>query len=386
MRIVHLVPNLNFGGLQKVVRMLAISQRQAGHYVTVCCWTHASNNPDAEKELETAGVQIIYAQRAANGGTCHNRWTLFRKLKGLLGAGKADILHVHNPFGYYIYGVLTARAAGRTKVINTIHLTAMFDHPRFGGKGRVKFRAAAALTDRIVTVCDEDSSYLQRRFGVRPRKVCVIENGIESGTFLTVPARHRRQEIVFGFAGRMAPEKNHRVLIDAFAMARLKHGNIRLRLLGGGPLEDQIKEQARDLGLGDSVEFCGFSNDVAGFLGSLDIYVLPSDFEALPLSLLEAIASGLPVVATRVGGVPKIVRTTDSGWLCEPGNAESLAGAMELAIDSPERQERGERARRRVVEFYSADRMASDYERLYLELSRPQGTSIRSKRHLVESA
>jgi glycosyltransferase involved in cell wall biosynthesis len=163
----------------------------------------------------------------------------------------------------------------------------------------------------------------------------------------------------------MAPEKNHRVLIEAFALVCRDHKNVRLRLLGGGTLEQKLKEQVRNLGLDDVVEFRGFSHDVPGFLGGINIYVLPSDFEALPLSLLEAIASGLPVVATSVGGVPRIVQNTRSGWLCAPDDAEALSAAMELAITSPDNMGRGERARRVVAEQYSAERMAHDYERLY---------------------
>ena len=98
-------------------------------------------------------------------------------------------------------------------------------------------------------------------------------------------------------------------------------------------MEPKLKEQVHDLGLDHAVEFCGFSHDVPGFLGSLDVYVLPSDFEAMPLSLLEAIASGLPVVATAVGGVPGIVKNTESGSLCPPNNAEALRAAMESAIN-----------------------------------------------------
>jgi glycosyltransferase involved in cell wall biosynthesis len=200
------------------------------------------------------------------------------------------------------------------------------------------------------------------------RKLYVVDNGIDLSPFLAVPARQRAPEAVFGCAGRMAPEKNHRVLIDAFAMLYRTHGNIRLRLLGGGPLETTLKEHVRHLGLEDVVEFPGFSHDVPEFLSGLDIYVLPSDFEALPLSLLEAIASGLTVVATAVGGVPRIVENTGSGWLCPPGNANALMTAMELALAASDRGDRAEKARHLVAERYSVQRMARDYERVYQTL------------------
>jgi glycosyltransferase involved in cell wall biosynthesis len=368
MRIFHLVPNMNYGGLQKVVRLLAACQRQSGHSVTIGCWTNASNHPEAQCELERIGARIVHLRRTSDGGMCSDRMSLLSKLKGLLGQRNADVLHVHNPFGYYLYGVLAARAAGGTKIVNTTHLTAMFDHPRFGRNGRAKFWTAAMLTDGLVSVCSEVDTFLRSRFFLPGKKLFVIDNGIDLSPFLAVTGRHRRQGTVFGFAGRMAPEKNHRVLIDAFALVRRNHSNVRLRFLGSGFLEPQLKEQVRKLGLEDVVEFCGFGHDVAGFLGGLDVYVLPSDFEALPLSLLEAIASGLPVVATAVGGVPRIVQKTDSGWLCAPDNADALRAAMESAITSSDRSERGERARKLVAEWYSAERMALGYENVYQEL------------------
>jgi glycosyltransferase involved in cell wall biosynthesis len=113
------------------------------------------------------------------------------------------------------------------------------------------------------------------------------------------------------------------------------------------------------------VQFLGFSHDVPGFLAGLDVYVLCSNSEGLPLSLMEAIAAGLPVISTEVGGAPGIVRRTDGGWLCPPNNPQALMNAMELAICYPERLERGERARRCVAETYSMARMTSHYEKLY---------------------
>jgi glycosyltransferase involved in cell wall biosynthesis len=224
------------------------------------------------------------------------------------------------------------------------------------------------LTDAMVSVCSEDETFLRNRFFLPGKKLLTVENGIDLASFLAVPFREPRREVVFGFAGRMAPEKNHRVLIDAFARLYQRYPDVRLRLLGSGNLEPDLKEQVHNLGLTEVVEFCGFGHDVPRFLEGLDIYVLPSDFEAHPLSLLEAIASGLPVVATTVGGVPKIVRQTDSGWLSRPGNAEALRDAMESAMNAPERWERPKQAKRLVAEHYSCERMSRDYERLYQEL------------------
>lgn len=370
MRIFHLVPNLNYGGLQEVVRGLALCQRKAGHSVTIGCWTDKSNHPEAERDLEQAGVRVVHLRFATD-----RRISLFRRLKGHLGAKNADILHVHNPFGYYIYGATAARVAGGTKIVHTLHATLMFERVKGHNlrremrlaRRKADFWISAMLTDGLVSVCSEVETVLRSKFFLPGHKLFVVENGIDLARFLAVPARCLRDEIVFGAVGRMTSEKNHRALIEAFASARRRHGNIRLRLLGDGPREPELRELVRSLGLDDVVEFRGFSHDVAGFLAGLDVFALPSYSEGLPLTLLEAIASGLPVVATEVGGVPRIVHNTDSGWLCAPENVDALLGAMESAIASSDRRDRGERGRR-LVEQYSAERMARDYERLYQRL------------------
>lgn len=368
MRIFHLVPNLNYGGLQKVVELLAVRQVRAGHTVTIGCWTFWTNHPEAEAELEAQGVKVVYLRRGEDGGMSHGKRASLNKLKSYLGAGKADILHVHNPFGYLIYGAMAARLAGTTRSLVTVHAMVMFDRPRFGRRGRMEFWIAGMLMDGVVSVCDEVRVFLQKRFRLPARKMLVVDNGIDLVPFLAIPDRICREEVVFGTAGRLSPEKGHGVLIDAFSLLHRKHANARLRLLGGGGQDVKLKQQVHDLGLEDAIEFCGFGNDVPGFLSTLDVYVLPSKSEAQPLGLMEAIASGLPVVATSVGGVPKIVHSTDSGWLCEPENPESLFAAMELAIASRDRGEVTSRARKLATEFYSAKRMAADYEAVYERL------------------
>lgn len=367
MRIFHLVPNLNYGGLQKVVQLLAMCQIRAGHSVTIGCWTYRCNHPEAEAELETAGVRVVYLRRGADGEMSHGKLASIQKLMSYLGKGRGDILHIHNPFGYYIYGALAGVASG-TKTIDTIHATAMFERPSFGWKGNALTWVSAQATEGVISVCDEMDVYLRDRFRLRSTKRFVVENGIDLTDFLAVPDRVRGDELIFGTAGRMAPEKNYDVLIEAFALARKKYSNIRLRILGGGGLEEELKEQVRKLGMEQAIEFCGFGNDVPGFLSTLDFYILPSKFEAHPLSLIEAIASGLPVVATTVGGVPTMVKKTNCGWLVEPNDPVALLAGIELAIASPDRTEITARARQLTEELYSAERMASDYEAVYRRL------------------
>ena len=179
MRIFHLVPNLNYGGLQKVVQLLAVCQIRSGHSVTIGCWTHRCNHPEAEAELEAAGVRVVYLRRGKDGEMSHGKLASIRR---------AEVLHIHNPFGYYLYGAVAGLASG-TKTINSIHLTAMFDDPNFGRKGNSLFWISAMLTDGVISVCAEVDEYLRDRFALPATKRFVVENGIDLANFLVVPNR-----------------------------------------------------------------------------------------------------------------------------------------------------------------------------------------------------
>ncbi|HEY0796097.1 MAG TPA: glycosyltransferase [Acidisarcina sp.] len=376
MRILHLVPNLNYGGLQKIVLLLALHQRRAGHTVTIASWSNFHNHPEAERQLEEAGVKVVYPRREPDGAVTQSKKKLILRLKALMGTGGAGILHVHNPFHYYLFGAIAARVAGHTKTIETVHATVMFDYPGYGSRGRRKFRIAAMLSHGLVSVSDESGAFLRKRFFLPGKKFFVVRNGIDMTPFLAVPVRAPSELIVIGTAGRMSFEKNHKVLIDAFLRVYRRHDNVRLRILGGGKLEAELRAKVQDLGLDDVVDFCGYSNDVPTFLSGLDVFALTSDSEALPLSLIEAIASGIPAVATSVGGVPSVIQNTSGGWLCEPNNADSIAAAIESAIGSLsatgdvgfERDARTRRAREIAASLYSAERMAADYEVVYKKL------------------
>ncbi len=363
LRIVHLVPNLNFGGLQELVRWLALGQVANGHTVSILCWDdRSSNHPEAAEVLEQGGVHVATARGGARGPVAS-----LRTLRERLGSEPLDVLHIHNPFDYSLYGAVAGQLRRGTKVVNTLHATAMFE--RFSRKQKVKFWTSALLTNRFVSVCDETSDVLARRFRIPARKLAVIENGIDVARFLSIPPREQREEVVFGGVARMTKTKNQQLLIEAFARARNVHPAIRLRLLGSGAAEEpRLKALAATLELGESIEFCGYRDDVPGFLGEIDVFALPSRSEGLPLSLLEAIASGLPVVATDVGGVRKVVETTKSGRVCPSNDVEAFTEAMCATIVDPDRLQATERARENVVEHYSVARMTSDYERLYRSL------------------
>jgi glycosyltransferase involved in cell wall biosynthesis len=362
LRIVHLVPNLNFGGLQGLVRGLALCQRSQGHSVTILCWEHPSNNPEGERELAEHGIRVGPARRAG-----HPIASL-RSLRADLARESIDVVHLHNPFEYCVYGAIAARLARRPKVVLTIHATAMFD--RFGRVQHAAFRLSARLSDRLVGVCREVRDITSARYRFPDRKLAVVDNGIDATAFLTVPARTRGAEVAFGTVGRMAAMKNKPLLVEAFAETHRARPATRLRSLGGSEQGiAELSQLAARRGVADAVELIGFSNDVPKFLAEIDVFAFSSNAgEGIPLTVLEAIASGLPVVSTATGGVADVIAATGVGWVTPIGDADALAAAMVRAVDEPPDAEAVEHAREVVATQYSIARMAADYEALYRSL------------------
>ncbi len=175
---------------------------------------------------------------------------------------------------------------------------------------------------------------------------------------------------VFVAAGRLAPQKNHALLLDAFASVRVKLPAARLLLAGGGPLREALETRARSLGLGDSLRFLGFQEDVRGLLAAADVYVLSSRYEGLSLSLLEAMACGLPCVSTAYPGADEALEDGMTGRLVPPDDAPALAAALkELGANPTLREVLGRAAREFVESRFSAEETASRLITIYQGLS-----------------
>jgi glycosyltransferase involved in cell wall biosynthesis len=360
-RIVHFVDRLTFGGLQTVVMDLCEAQRKNGHSVEIALRDERTNNPGAIQRMAAAGVEIAKPYRGLQRHRLMVPHTVIPSLARYIKERAFDVVHSHNPFSLHF--IAPASRLARARAVNTMHATAMI--PRMAKWEKAVYLGSALLTDRTVSVHRESEAALLGFFPLLPKsKLAVVENGIALDRYFAVPKRPPRDVITFGAVGRMTNVKNHRLLIEAFAAARAKHSNIRLRILGGGSLEVELGRRVQELGLGEDIELCPFRADTSGFLGEIDVFCLSSNSEGLPMTLLEALAAGLPVVSTKVGGVPDVVTKTESGWLSSPGDVDGYAAAMEQAIAAPDRTLRGERARKQM-QHYSVDRMAADYQGIY---------------------
>lgn len=282
--------------------------------------------------------------------------------------------------GVMFYGDFCARflrASGLSAAtVGALHSTVI---------GPPAFERLLTWTDGFVdcvTAVSEGVAQQHIRLGtVRSTKLRVIPNGVDEQRLTAVDQAAVRTlqqrlmiqpgERVLLSVGRFEKEKNYSLLLRAFAALRASDSHLRLVLVGDGSLRARLASEAAELGLGDAVSFPGMLDPVAPAYQLADLFVLSSDIEGLPLVVLEAMAAGVPMVLTRVGGIPDVVRNKESAWLVPPGDAEALAAAVKQLLAAPEEE------RVRLVaaalgvfrERYSIDRMVQATLSLYDELT-----------------
>jgi glycosyltransferase involved in cell wall biosynthesis len=219
---------------------------------------------------------------------------------------------------------------------------------------------------------------VMRTEGIPAGKIDVVYNGVDTAVFAQCEKREEvRSELhippdstVVGIVGRLSEEKGGvDVLIRAIARLRKINPNLRLLVVGDGPLRGNLEALADESAPGGAIMFTGTRNDVAHLLSAMDLFVLPSLNEALPIVVLEAMAAGLPVIATNVGGVPEIVEHEKTGLLVAPGSEDALYSALNrLTYDAYLRERLAQAGRRRVTSDFTIERMVERIEGLYGKL------------------
>jgi glycosyltransferase involved in cell wall biosynthesis len=305
------------------------------------------------------------------------------RLAWIIREQRPHILHTHTAKAGAI-GRLAAMLAGRARppvVVHTFHGHVLQGY--FGGLRSWFFsrleRTLARSTDALVAVSPEVRDDLVA-LGVAPEeKFVVIRLGIELDQRIadgaTERARTRRllgvadDRFVVGWIGRMTAVKRPDDVLRAFKLVR-DHGiDACLCMVGDGPERDRVEQLAHQLGVVRDCLFPGYQEEIGPFFGAFDVFVLPSANEGTPVTAIEALASGCPVVATRVGGVPDVVRDGEDGFLVEPGDVLALAERLvRLAADPGLRGRLGAAGRERVVPRYRVERMIGDVDGLYREL------------------
>jgi len=230
--------------------------------------------------------------------------------------------------------------------------------------------------DGVVAISRKISELLIEA-GVESERIRLVHSGIDPRPFETAAnARDAHPDrMVVGMAAVLEERKGHRFLLQAARRLKAQGCQIGYRLAGAGSLRKSLEEKTIQLGLKEDVEFLGFVSDIPGFLSNVDIVVLPSLFEGLGVSVLEAMAAGKPVIASRVGGLPEIVIDAATGFLVEPRDVEGLASAIsKLAGDIILIRNMGQKGRERLEKNFTIEQMARKNEDYYYDLLEKPGT------------
>ena len=298
----------------------------------------------------------------------------YRLAKALLKI-RPDVVHTHKYKDSFI-GTLVARSLGIPYVVRIVH---GLPEPFMGLRNAkmVAYTAADRLmtgwfVDRVVAVSSDIEKVLIGMYG--SNRVSCIHNGIDLEAVRVTTSREafRRKwqipedAVVIGTVGRLVPVKGHAILLDATRILQASIGNVALVLVGDGPLRKDLEANAKRLGLEKSVIFAGQQDQSYDFMNMMDVFVLPSLHEGIPMVVLEALALQRPVVATRVGGIPEVIEHGQTGFLAEPSDASSLARLLQrLVEDLPMAVSIGKAGRTRVEEKFTARTMAGKTAELY---------------------
>ena len=365
MRVLQLISSGGYYGAEAVILNLSKALRRRGCEVRVGTFLnlHATNTEIA-KQAEESGfpVQLI---------PCAGRldWNAVRALRSYVRDERIEVIHSH---GYKadIYGYFASRHES-ARIISTCHLWP-------GGDVKLWLysmldRLLLRRFPRVVAVSEEIAQSL-RRMRVSSARLTVIDNGIDMTPFTSAMPTLRAElgtgsAPIVGLVGRLAPQKGPDYLLRAARLVRRRMPDVRYVFVGDGPEKTNLQAMAERLSIADKVFFLGRRDDMPQIYRSLDLMVLPSREEGMPMTIIEALAAGTPVIATRVGSVPKLIRHQETGLLLESGDIKGLSDAIVLMLSKPElRREYAATGRQLVYRQYSADCMADKYLDLYSQI------------------
>ncbi|MGH3134100.1 MAG: glycosyltransferase [Gaiellaceae bacterium] len=381
-RILRVIARLNMGGPAIHVASLAAGLQSRGYHTTLVAGSLARGEDSMAFLAERLGVTVVSVpdiQREIS--LLHDARSVVR-LAELIREERPHILHTHTAKAGAIARAasLLAGAARPAVVLHTFHghvLKGYFDPSRTAIFRQVE-RSLARASDVLVAVSPEVRDELVE-LGVAPlEKFVVIRLGIPLEERLGDPTADEdyrghygipTDAFVVGWVGRMTGVKDTGAVLEIVRAARERGVDAVLCMVGDGPDRERLEQQAHELGIARACYFVGYQEDVAGYYRLFDALVLPSVNEGTPVSAIEALASGTPVVANRVGGVPDVVREGVDGFLVEPGDVGGAAERLALLAGDPGLRARlGESGRSWALERYSVSRLVDDVDRLYRSL------------------
>ncbi len=364
-KVVHIVPMLSPGGAERVAVHIVKGLDRQRFEPAVISFT-GRLGCDLDRLLEEAGIEVRYLGKRPGFD-----YRMYYRLPPVLKECRPDIVHTHlHVLRYALPFLLLCK---KVSLLHTVHNLAEREI-----EPRLRWLQHYALNHGVVpvAVAEEVALSVEHLYGIQ--RCRVISNGIPTDRYAR-PQTPRKEwraregfgenDVLFVCVARFAPQKNHALLLRAFAQRPASDPNAHLVLVGDGTLREKLEEQVNNLGLARQVHFLGLRTDIPDVLGAMDVFVLSSDYEGNPLSVMEAMAAGLPIVSTAAGGVPDLFESGKEGLIVQPGDVQGLSNSMSFLLGNRElRQSLGMAAPRRARENFDVATMAQAYQEFYENL------------------
>lgn len=373
-RVFHVIDSLRRDGAQRALVYLVEGLRHRGYQQRVYCLNDVAD-PEYVAKLKSYGIEVIIVGKVkllTGVGLARLLWD-FAMLKPDVVQTLLNFSDIVGRTAARVTGVPTVVSSVRTRCVDKAWWNFCLDRLTVGWADKVVFNARNVVP---FSVAHE---------GVRPDQVVYIPNGISGEWARQGSGENRiREELgipksstVLGTVGRLYPQKGHTVLLCAFEEVLKTIPDSKLLVIGTGPLGESLRSQALEKGIGDHVIFLGQRRDVPNLLGCLDLYVQPSLWEGMPNAVMEAMAAGLPVIATAVDGTRELIDHGKTGWLVEAGNAQALADQiLSLMSDRASASRVGSAAAHLMETEFAIEKMVSRFDRLYRELVSTHGGPV----------
>ena len=314
MKIAHVVDSMEMGGAETIVLQMCRLQREQGHEPRVY----------AIAKLGVLGEQMLGEGFSveANLGT---HWPdAATRFLSIFRDARPDAVHLHNPTPTF-YAGMSARMAGVPCVISTRHSLVAPPHRMIA---ELKYAVAVRFCDWVVGICDATVNNLRALRTVPAGKLVRVYNGTAPVARGTDARMAGQRMFTLVYVGRLAPVKNHALLLTAFRIALARVPELQLWMVGDGSERQSLEKKADELGIADHVTFWGQQLDVAPFFSGADVFIMSSYSEGLPMSLLQALSTGLPAIVTDAGGMAEVMRMADAGFVVSTSDPSGMAEAI----------------------------------------------------------
>jgi glycosyltransferase involved in cell wall biosynthesis len=358
MKILHVETGRHlYGGAQQVLYLAEGLEKTGIDNIIVC-----PPGSGLDRAARDADIRVTNLKCAGD----HDLGFAFR-LRQLVLSDKPDIVHCHSRRGGDFLGGLAVTGTSIPAIVSR-----RVDNPEPRLIAALRYRPF----DKVVAISGAIAAVL-REAGVDDRRLTVIRDAVDTDYFSTEGDRAafrtefslHEDDIVIAVIAQLIPRKGHRYLLEALARIKAGHPELKLIVFGQGPLETELRERTARLGLGGTVQFAGFRDDLDSYMSCIDVLAHPALAEGLGVATLKAAAAGVPVVGFAAGGVIESVADGKTGLLVSPMDTDALANAIARLVDDPAmRQQLGDAGRARMQSDFPISAMVEDYARLYEEI------------------